>query len=163
MLPVALNLFDAIEQKLLHEPSIQYRAEIAYADEEEIFVRGGVFKKLIPRIHNNTCCISGMQIIAGNTQLIDACHIVPFSESHDDTVSNGLSLCPNLHRAFDRHLVTIDESYRVVVSPHFAEGTDSYSIRQFAGKQVLLPRERRYYPSQENLAKHRSRFERVNV
>lgn len=32
-----------------------------------------------------------------NAQLVDACHIVPFAISKDDTINNGISLSPNLH------------------------------------------------------------------
>jgi putative restriction endonuclease len=51
-----------------------------------------------------------------NVTMVDACHIVPFSISYDDTITNGLALCPNLHRAFDRGLIAISDDYRVVVS-----------------------------------------------
>ena len=89
--------------------------------------------------------------------MIDACHIVPFAKSHDDTISNGLALCPTLHRAFDRHLIGIDDDYRVVISKSFIERCDStYSIQQFEDKHILLPSNRKYYPSQENLQKHRA-------
>ena len=78
-----------------------------------------------------------MRIITGySIQMIDACHINPFSESHDDTISNGISLCPNLHRAFGRLLITLDEDYRVVIKP-FAEDESIYSIKQFDGKQII--------------------------
>ncbi|WP_079718442.1 HNH endonuclease [Parapedobacter luteus] len=45
----------------------------------------------------------------------------PFSVSHDDRIGNGIALCPNMHRAFDRGLLSVDEDYRVIVSPHFTE------------------------------------------
>lgn len=30
-----------------------------------------------------------------NVSMVDACHIVPFSEGYDDTLTNGIALCPN--------------------------------------------------------------------
>ena len=91
--------------------------------------------------------------------MIDACHIVPFSESYDDTISNGIALCPNLHRAFDRGLISIDENYRVLVNPVFSEsGISSHSIMQFKGQQIKLPDKQRYFPAQENLVFHRKKF-----
>ncbi len=119
-------------------------------------MRGGVFKKVVPRIYNYTCCISGMRVTAGSAvQMIDACHIVPFSESHDDTIGNGISLCPNLHRAFDRGLISIDENYKVIVSSQFRESDESdYSIRKYQSKRILLPTEEKYRPSRENLIWH---------
>ncbi|VGO19151.1 HNH endonuclease [Pontiella sulfatireligans] len=107
------------------------------------------------------CCISGLRVETSvNASLIDACHIVPFSQSHDDTISNGLALCPTLHRAFDRGLVAIDpESFTVLVSKRLSEPvTSTYSIGQFDGQQIQLPADRRYFPGQKNLQEHLLRF-----
>lgn len=151
-------LMEQLRDQVLHEAPAVYKLKSQTFDEEEVFIRGGVFKKEIPRLYNYTCCISGMRVIANKeVQLVDACHIVPFAASGDDTVGNGLSLCPNLHRAFDRGLIAIDDSYRVLVEA-FAEIDGIYSIKQFAGKQVLLPASNQYWPLQENLAAHRKRF-----
>jgi len=88
----------------------------------------------LPKIYNIKCCIFGLRVDATiNVTMVDACHIVPFSISYDDTITNGLALCPNLHRAFDRGLIAISDDYRVVVSDAFVEDESSYSIRQFAG------------------------------
>ena len=152
------NTMIEISSQILNDPPEIYKDRAEQFDEEDVFVRGGIFKKEIPRIYNYTCCISGMRIIAGDSiQMIDACHIIPFSESHDDTICNGISLCPNLHRAFDRHLITIDENYKVVVKP-FREDNSCYSIKQFDGKEILLPENTNHYPSQPNLSKHWTRF-----
>ncbi|MBK9151615.1 MAG: HNH endonuclease [Saprospiraceae bacterium] len=153
-------LFDDIENKILKEPSEEYRQEIKklleQKNEEEIFLRGSLFKREIPKIYNNTCCISGMKIDATiNVSMIDACHIVPFSVSYDDTVTNGIALCPNLHRAFDRGLITIDEDYKVVVSKSFREDETSYSIRAFEGKELQLPKVISYYPLKNNFEWHK--------
>jgi len=138
------NLFDDIEDKILHEDPIKYRQEInqlmLQQNEEEIFIRGSIFKREIPKIYNYTCCISGMKIAAIiSVSMVDACHIVPFSESYDDTITNGISLCPNLHRAFDRGLISIDDNYKVLVKSNWSEDYSNYSIKQFEGKQILLP------------------------
>jgi putative restriction endonuclease len=152
------NFTNTIIHQILHEPAAVYKNRVNAFDEEEVCVRSGIFKKQVPRIYNYTCCISGMRIITNrDVQMIDACHIVPFSESHDDTISNGISLCPNLHRAFDRGLIAIDDDYCVMVSP-FHEASDIYGIRQFEGKKILLPDDNEYFPSIVNLAKHRVRF-----
>jgi putative restriction endonuclease len=44
--------------------------------EEKIYVRSGLFKRLVPQVYQQTCAISGMQL--GSTvgyTFIDACHI----------------------------------------------------------------------------------------
>jgi putative restriction endonuclease len=152
------GLIQSITQQILHEPAEVYKTKAVEFNEEEVFIRGGIFKREIPKIYNYTCCISGLRIVADKeVQMIDACHIVPFSISGDDTIGNGISLCPNLHRAFDRGLIAIDEDYRVLTK-HFFEESNAYSIKQFEGKELLLPKQKNYHPLQENLGKHRTRF-----
>jgi putative restriction endonuclease len=150
-------LIGEIINQILNEPTAIYKTKALGFDEEEVFVRRGIFKREIPKIYNYTCAISGMRIITDTgIQMVDACHIVPFSESHDDTITNGISLCPNLHRAFDRGLISLDTDYKVLVKP-FSEQESFYPIRQFEGRQFLLPGNKQYFPAQENLAAHRAR------
>ena len=109
-------------------------------NEEEQFVRGSLFKRLIPKLYNNTCSITRMRVTASHGyQLIDACHIKPLSISNDDTVSNGFALCPNLHRAFDRGIIGVDKHYRVVISRYITEDeTRAYSLKQLMGIELYL-------------------------
>jgi len=153
-------ILDDIEGRILHEDAAEYRKEIEklmeQQKEEELFLRGSLFKREIPRIYNNTCCISGMKIDATiSVSMVDSCHIVPFSESHDDTITNGIALCPNLHRAFDRGLIGIDNDYRVIVSTAFREEESDYSIKIFENQQIALPNLEKFYPSLANLQWHK--------
>lgn len=148
-----------LEKYLLNESAATYTITQSNIniDEEQLFVRGGLFKKLVPQVYSFTCCISGMRLssLHGYT-MIDACHIVPFSLSKDDRVTNGLALCPNLHRAFDRGLITLDAQLRVMVSPAIAEDeSNAYALKQLEGKRLNLPFGGIHYPAAENLAWHR--------
>ena len=155
-------------ESILYETSETYRSKISELKksvddnsfQEEIFIRGGLFKREIPKIYNNTCAISGLRISATiNVSMVDACHIVPFAESYDDSLSNGIALCPNLHRAFDRGLIAISDDYTVIVNSNFVENKDSsFNFCQFEGKRISLPMSKDLYPSLENLAKHRNKF-----
>ena len=156
------SMLEAVEDSILHEAPVVYQQAIKTADEEEIFVRGGVFKKVVPKIYNYTCCISGLKITSTrDMQMIDACHIVPFAESFDDTIKNGLSLSPNLHRAFDRFLITINRQYEVIVSDQFTE-SGNHSIKAFHGKKIQLPTDTSYHPSMENIKWHFEKFMRLH-
>jgi len=156
------DLFSELRDKMLHEPAAIYRTEIdrlLQEDEDEVFLRGGVFKREVPKVYDYRCAISGMRISAvANISMVDACHIVPFSESHDDTIGNGLALCPTLHRAFDRGLIAIAPDYRVLVSGAFHEQAGDYGIRRFEGRELQLPSDKAYWPGQGNLEWHRRRF-----
>lgn len=153
---------------ILLESSEEYKRKIIElknkidenAFQEEIFIRGGLFKREIPKIYSNTCAISGLRIDAiSNLSMVDACHIVPFSDGYDDTLSNGIALCPNLHRAFDRGLISISDDYTVLINKNFVESrTSAYNLSQFESQKIFLPITANLYPSLENLAKHREKY-----
>jgi putative restriction endonuclease len=148
-----------LQDYVLNEPEAQYKT-VRIETEEDVFVRGGLFKKLIPKVYNNTCCITGMRLESTfGHNFIDACHITPFSVTHDDKVSNGLALCPNLHRAFDRGLITVDSNYFVITSRHISEDViHTYSLNQLKGKKLILPSVPQYRPALENLEWHRDQI-----
>lgn len=153
------GLFEILANQILNDTSKEYQRQIEKADEEEVFVRCGVFKKVVPKIYDYSCCISGMRVISGfDIQMVDACHIVPFSVSHDDTITNGISLSPNFHRAFDRGLISLNEDYRVIVSNSFSESNSNFALKAFEGKQILLPQEKHHLPSIENIKWHNEKI-----
>ncbi len=154
---------DKIENEILNDPSELYQNHIQQLKEtleenefeEEIFVRGGLFKRTVPKIYDYTCCISGLKINSvHNVQMVDACHIYPFSISNDDTVTNGIALSPTIHRAFDRGLITINSDFLVRISPTVEEENSSFPLSDFEGKQILLPKKEEWFPSQEALKWH---------
>lgn len=162
------EIFSKLSDEILHEDPKSYQNKIkklkAQLDEvsfeEEVFIRSGAFKRDVSRIYADTCAISNLKINTTKTySVVDACHIIPFSESQNDHITNGIALCPNLHRAFDRGLIAIDDTYRLLVSKDFIEPSDSpYGIKQFEGKQINLPLNLKFFPLAENLFWHRKHF-----
>jgi predicted restriction endonuclease len=72
--------------------------------------------------------------------------------------AHGIALCPNLHRAFDRGLIGIDNDYRVLVSKSFREDETNYSIRIFENRQIILPKQEIFYPLKENFNRHKNKL-----
>ncbi|AII51769.1 HNH endonuclease [Hymenobacter sp. APR13] len=144
-------------RQMLEEPAALYQTHLNLADEVETAVRSAVFKREVLRAYNYTCAISGLQLISTGTSavapLLDACHIVPWALSHDDTIGNGLALTPTLHRAFDRHLLRIDQDYRVRVASSFRElRGQEHGLLQFEGEKLRLPEQPAWWPRWEALA-----------
>ncbi len=149
---------DELGRQMLEEPAAVYNRAAPVADETEVLVRSAVFSREVLRAYQSTCAVSGLQLLStsGAAPLLGACHIVPWSVSHDDTIGNGLALCPNLHRAFDRHLFWIDADYRVRVAESFGElSGHEYGVQRFNGQKLRLPQERAWWPRVENLAAQR--------
>lgn len=152
---IDLTAIKEIENQILNDKPATYSSKIDLKNEEDVFVRGSIFKNTVPRIYAFTCCISGLQIIPfNNISFVDACHIKPFSISKNDTISNGIALSPNLHRAFDRGLVGINTNYEVIISDKFSENKSDYSIKKLQGKKIILPQDKNCYPAKENFEWH---------
>lgn len=149
----------------MKESSVDYKSRLlnlkTHLDPEryqiEVHNRGTIFRREIVRIYDESCCISGVRVIAPfSITMVDACHIVPFSTSLDNSINNGIALCPNLHRAFDRGLVAVNGSYEVILSNNFVENNSSeYSFSKMIGKVISLPKDKDYYPSLDFFSWHR--------
>ena len=140
---------------------IMLKQELKEEDfQEEKFVRSGIFKREVLKVYHNTCCISELRIDAiMNISMVDVCHIDPFHESFNESVTNGFTLCPNLHRAFDNGLISVDDNYRVLISNRFKENSNTpYRIKDFEQKLIILPQNHKFYPSLEGFKKHREKF-----
>lgn len=166
--PDTMVLYKQVMAELFDQDDVQPFIEIpgsnvdtAILDENLYIIRGGTFKKIIPQIYNNTCAISKSRFVSvqASMSMIDACHIIPFSETRDDSVNNGIALCPNLHRAFDRGLLSVSDDYTVLISRSLVEDSSSpYNLSQFEGQKIFLPFNEQLYPSLENFAWHRKHF-----
>jgi putative restriction endonuclease len=74
--------------------------------------RESSFRARVLRAYNYRCAFSGIQL-----RLIDAAHIIPVSyDNSTDETSNGIALSALHHKAYDKGLVTFDESYRIVIN-----------------------------------------------
>jgi|JI10StandDraft_1071094.scaffolds.fasta_scaffold35049_5 putative restriction endonuclease len=163
-LPTALpDHLHELERQIVHDSPEAYVARqlqrLQVEEEEEQVLRGAAFKRKIPELYDHRCAITGLRVQNRRAvNLIDACHIVPWVDSFDDTIGNGIALCPNMHRAFDRGLISIAPDHTVLVAADLLESASSHAIRPFAGQRLILPNDERYWPAPENLAQHRERW-----
>ena len=86
-----------IERQIEHDTPEAYVARqlqhLQEEEEEEQLLRGAAFKRKIPELYGYRCAITGLHIRHNKrASLIDACHIVPWADSYDDTITNGIAL-----------------------------------------------------------------------
>lgn len=149
----------------LNEPKSEYRNNLQnlkkILDPEtyqiEVYNRGTIFRREIVKLYDETCCMSGLRVSATFTiTMVDACHIEQFAKTFNNHPTNGIALCPNLHRAFDRGVVSVNDNYEVILSKSFKENLESdYGFHKLAGKPIILPTNSEYNPSLESFAWHR--------
>jgi putative restriction endonuclease len=72
-------------------------------------------------------------------------------------LSNGLCLSATYDAAFDRHLISLDEDYRLIFAPslkdYYTNNAFKEQFEKLHGKRIAMPT--KFLPSQELLAKHR--------
>jgi putative restriction endonuclease len=116
------------------------------------------FRAAVLTSYDDRCAISG---ITGPEMLV-ASHIIPWAtnESRRADPTNGLCLNVLFDRAFDRLLITVDESGHVLVSPRLRERVTSAVLTcdLLAAEGRQLQRPSRFTPDPAALAEHRERF-----
>jgi hypothetical protein len=114
-----------------------------------------LFRATVLAGYDFTCAVSGINVPA----LIQASHIIPWAREEERRVDprNGIALSTLHDRAFDRGLITFDESLRVIVSGRLRVGRPSdihrVALLSIEGTKLRLPT--RYAPDPEALAWHR--------
>lgn len=117
-----------------------------------------IFRDILLDIYNSRCCLTGLEI----PEVLRASHIIPWSEREDTRLdpANGLCLSATYDAAFDKHLISLDEDYRLILSPMLKEEYSSEAFKtyflNFEGKQMSFPS--MFIPSQEFLSKHREKL-----
>lgn len=95
----------------------------------------GAFKIMITEAYNKRCAITGEKTLP----VLQAAHIKPYSDNGPHDVKNGMLLRQDLHTLFDRGFITIDEKYRIVVSPRikdeYGNGREYYA---YHGKNLIV-------------------------
>lgn len=149
----------------LNEPKSEYRNNLQNLKkilepetyQIEVYNRGTIFRREIVKLYDETCCMSGLRVSSTFTiTMVDACHIEQFAKTFNNHPTNGIALCPNLHRAFDRGAISVNDNYEIILSKSFKENVESeYSFHKLEGNKILLPKNPEFYPSLESFAWHR--------
>lgn len=119
--------------------------------------RDPAFRDTILRIYEHRCAVCGYDALLGSTDLgIEAAHIHWHSHGGTDTEDNGLALCANHHKAFDRGAISLDDDHRFLVSQHLrdTQGARDWIIR-FSGRPLRGPQSGCPPPSSSHLDWHR--------
>lgn len=126
-------------------------------EEPTEYGRDPAFRRKIIEIYDHQCAACGLRIRlpqAKGVSFIDAAHLVPFAESHNDHPTNGLALCKNHHWAMDRHLIAPgpDMTWHVSKILQAHRSTGEMELLELAQRAVLLPHEPAFQPDPEGLA-----------
>ena len=110
--------------------------------EVTLYSRNANFRMAVLNAYDNRCAVTRVQM-----NLVDAAHILPVrAEGSSDHVSNGISLSPTMHRAYDNCLIYLDQSLVMRMNKEKAaqlanDGLDSglATFRNLLDKPIHLP------------------------
>ena len=118
----------------------------------------GFFRKMILSEYDSKCCVTGLDI----PEVLRASHIVSWASDKDNRLNpaNGLCLSATYDAAFDRHLISFDADYRMVLGPSLRDQYSNEAFKKyfldFEGSRISKPR--RFSPDPSLLESHRNRL-----
>ena len=91
--------------------------------------RDRMFSRKVRHVYGERCSLTGLRLInGGGRPEVEAAHIRPVGDGHNgpDSIWNGIALCQTAHWMFDRGLVTMEDDYKILVSPKAPQ--DAYRL-----------------------------------
>jgi putative restriction endonuclease len=122
-------------------------------------VRSAAFARTVRSAYDYTCAACGIRFRYENVTLIDAAHLIPFSEMPDNSPQNGLALCKNHHWLMDCNMLAPGpgrgNNYKKPCW-HVNKGLDDRISEQrellkLNKRPLLLPNDNRLWPKPEAL------------
>jgi putative restriction endonuclease len=146
---------DYATQTLLNEAPTVRRIESMLINRK---IRDASFRGRVLDAYDNTCAVTGLRIINGGGKAeAQAAHIWPVADGGPDTVQNGIALSATAHWLFDRHLISLKDDFRLLVSDNKVPS----ELRQLFppnGERIRLPANPDQHPDLRYCARHLAMF-----
>jgi len=114
--------------------------------------RDSAFRKLILHLYDKRCTACGLRLIVDDVIIVDAAHLIPWSQSHNDHPSNGITLCKNHHWAMDRNILAPGPDRKWHVSVKLDRRiNDHRDLIELDGHPLFEPQEEIFLPSESCL------------
>lgn len=121
-------------------------------------IRDANFRRQVCQAYDDRCAITRLRIInGGGRSEVQAAHIWPVGDGGPDTVQNGIALSGTIHWLFDRHLISLTDDYRLLVS-HNKVPSELRGLFVNQMDRIHLPENPRLRPHPAYIARHRQAF-----
>lgn len=149
--------YSRLLEEQAHLPLVR---EIVETDQYKPAARDQGFRRIIVTTYDHRCALCGIRVVTaeGHT-VVEAAHIVPWSESRNDDIRNGIALCRLCHWGFDEGMISLADDYTVLTSPALSLDQNVPGLLStLAGRHFIPPSRREYWPAPEYLRNHRRRW-----
>ena len=121
-------------------------------------IRDANFRRQVCEAYDDRCAVTGLKIInGGGRSEVQAAHIWGVGDGGPDVVQNGLALSGTVHWLFDRHLISLTNDYRLLVS-HNKVPAELRVLFERQMDRIHLPKDPRLWPHPTYVERHREAF-----
>ena len=118
-------------------------------------IRDANFRRHVCAAYGDRCAVTGLRIInGGGRSEVQAAHIWGVGEGGPDVVQNGIALSGTIHWLFDRHLISLTDDYRLLVSHNKVPG-ELRTLFEHQMDRIHLPRDQNFWPHPAYVQRHR--------
>lgn len=116
-------------------------------------IRDPAFRRVVTQAYDYRCCATGLRLLLSDgAAMVEAAHLIPFSESQDDDPRNGIALTPNMHWALDKNLISPTPSFTWKVSNQIDDRVpDFQELSKLNGRKLFLPSQSTLWPKRNSL------------
>lgn len=120
--------------------------------------RSVAFRRFVVEAYHHTCAFCRIRVVTpeGRTA-VEAAHIVPWSDSHNDDPRNGVALCGLHHWTFDQGLMSVSQDSRIMVSPLVPDDGAEGPMWRLKDREFYRPSDPICQPAEEALRWHREK------
>jgi predicted restriction endonuclease len=155
--PATFTLHRALTDRMQAEEAVEQSGDFDPTDMQDarrkvlaaIVRRQGqrVFRQALLDAYGERCAISGCAV----KDVLEAAHIFPYQGDHTNHVTNGILLRADLHTLFDLHLISLEESGKIVI----ANALRKTDYAWLADATLRMPANAAHRPSSQALSWHR--------
>lgn len=121
-------------------------------------IRDANFRRQVCEAYNDTCAVTRLRIInGGGKSEVQAAHIWAVKDGGPDVVQNGIALSSTVHWLFDRHLISLTDDHRLIVSHNRVPETFR-ALFTHQSEKIRLPDDPRLWPHPAYISKHREAY-----
>ncbi len=164
LLAKELEAIELPEEQIYWDDDVPVTSAVGRERLKNIKVRENqdVFRRMMLRNYHEQCCLCGLPVV----EALRASHISGWAEDPENRLNptNGLCLSATYDAAFDKHLISLDENYRLILSPslrqYYTNDAFNKQFKALEGRKITMPS--RFLPSQKFLAGHRDKMWKVS-
>lgn len=109
-----------------------------------------IFRENVLEAYDYKCAITGQSIFINDRCLLEAAHIIPYSDAGSFAVNNGIALSYEMHKMFDNHLFGFkyinDDKISIVISQSKQIKDNKGILNALNNQSIFLPKKMNLRP-----------------